>query len=168
MTPPAVDTGLIAVLAELARQVRDSTLKLLNVPEPAWLTWSPPGTSNHILWHVGHALWVQDVLCLQPLTGRSELPRDWDQSFGQHCRPVATTTKWPEEFEVRALLEAQLETILKQLAEHAETIAINANEPAADGGWPLLAGMIHAWHDEARHHGEMFLLHKLCRAREAH
>jgi hypothetical protein len=167
MSSPAIDTSLITVLVELARQVRECTLQLLPVPDPAWHTWSPPGTSNHILWHAGHALWVQDALCVQPLTGQTALPRGWQDSFGQHCRPVATTTAWPEESEVRALLEAQLTAIIGLLGEHAETIAINAHEPPADGGWPLLPGMIHAWHDEARHQGEMYLLHKLCRASSA-
>lgn len=154
----------ISTLKELATQVRECTLQLLHVPEPDWLTWSPPGTSNHILWHAGHALWVQDVLCVMPLTGRSELPALWEESFGQHCRPVATTSTWPDESEVRALLVAQLDAIRLLLDEHAETIAINADERSPDGGWPLLAGMIHAWHDEARHQGEMYLLQKLCRA----
>jgi hypothetical protein len=164
MTQPANDATSVSTLAELARQVRGGTLKLMQVPDEAWLTWSPPGTSNHILWHAGHALWVQDVLCIQPLAGQSNLPRRWDEMFGQFCRPVATTTDWPEESEVRTLLAAQLDSILRLLAEHADTIAINANEAPPGGGWPLLAGMIHAWHDEARHQGEMFLLQKLCRA----
>jgi len=156
---------MIETLSELARQVRESTLQLLHVPEPAWLTWAPPGTSNHILWHAGHALWVQDALCVQPLTGQSELPRGWAESFGQDCRPPSSTTKWPEEFEVRQLLQAQLARILDLYGSHADTIVVNAGEPFPGSGWPLLAGMIHAWHDEARHQGEMYLLHKLCRAR---
>jgi DinB superfamily len=161
------DRNMIDALAELAQQVRRGTLQLLHVPEASWLTWSPPGTSNHILWHGGHALWVQDVLCIQPLVGTSELPRGWADTFGQNCRPVSETTEWPSDDEVRAHLESQLHRILGLLVERAETIAINARESPPGGGWPLLAGMIHAWHDEARHQGEMYLLHKLCRARAA-
>jgi hypothetical protein len=102
---------------------------------------------------------------VQPLTGQSELPRGWAESFGQDCRPVTATTKWPEESELRELLEAQLARILELMVEFADTIVVNAGEPLPGSGWPLLAGMIHAWHDEARHQGEMYLLHKLCRAR---
>jgi len=156
----------IVALAELAGQVRRGTLDLLGAAEPGWLTWSPPGTSNHILWHAGHALWVQDVLTIQPLTGQSELPRDWARRFGQHCQPVATTTDWPPAAEVASLLAAQLARLRQLLAEHAETIAAGAHEVSSNSGWPLLAGMVHAWHDEARHQGEMYLLYKLCRARE--
>jgi hypothetical protein len=159
-----VDQSAIALLRELAQQVRASTLQLLHVPDPAWLTWSPPGTSNHILWHAGHALWLQDVLCIQPVTGRSGLPHGWADSFGQQCRPLSTTTDWPDDSQVHQLLEAQLRRILNLLAEHADTIAANARKQPPGGGWPLVAGMVHAWHDEARHQGEMYLLHKLCRA----
>ena len=155
---------MIEALSELARQVREGTLQLLHVPDPAWLTWAPPGTSNHILWHAGHALWVQDALCVQPLAGRSELPSGWAEMFGQNSRPFAATTDWPEESRLRGLLETQLNCILDLLIEHGDTIVINADEPLPGSGWPLLAGMLHAWHDEARHQGEMYLLHKLCRA----
>ena len=154
---------MIETLTELARQVRESTLQLLHVPEPAWLTWAPAGTSNHILWHAGHALWVQDALCVQPLTGQSELPRGWAESFGQDCRPLSATTEWPAEAQVRDLLEVQLARVLDLYGVHADTIVINAGESLPGSGWPLLAGLIHAWHDEARHQGEMYLLHKLCR-----
>jgi hypothetical protein len=157
--------NLITALAELAEQVRSNTLRHLQVPEAAWLTWSPPGTSNHILWHAGHSLWAQDALTIQPLTGESELPPGWAEQFGQDCRPVSSVSEWPADTEVQSLLENQLRRILDLLSEHAETIVINANATPPEGGWPLLAGMIHGWHDEARHQGEMYLLHKLCRAR---
>jgi hypothetical protein len=154
----------VTALVELVRQVRGGTLKLLGMTDPQWLTWAPPGTSNHILWHAGHALWVQDVLTIQPLTGKSELPLGWERRFGQHCQPVASITDWPPAAEVASLLAAQLERITNLLAEHAEKIAASARKTPPGGGWPLLPGIIHACHDEARHQGEMYLLHKLCRA----
>jgi hypothetical protein len=83
--------------------------------------------------------------------------------FGQNSRPAATRAAWPEEAEVRERLETQLARILELYGEHADTIVINAAEPLPGSGWPLLAGLIHAWHDEARHQGEMYLLHKLRR-----
>ena len=61
-------------LQELVRQVRGYTIELFGEVPEEWLWWTPAGTANHILWHAGHALWVQDVLCVEPLTGRSELP----------------------------------------------------------------------------------------------
>ena len=146
-------------LAELARQVRNCTVQLLDATNSVLLTWTPPGTANHILWHAGHALWLQDVLSVQPLIGRSELPDDWSRKFGQHSAP-ATISDWPDDAEVCGHLDAQLRRILGLLTEHAERIALEANKKSPQCGWPLLAGMIHGWHDEGRHQGEMYLLYK--------
>ncbi len=152
-------TGLRA----LARQVRGCTLQLLDATSEACLTWTPPGTSNHILWHAGHALWVNDALTVQPLMSHSELPRGWAAMFGQDSNP-ATTTEWPDVSEVRRLLELQLEHIVGLLVEHSESIVQQANKTSACTRWPLLPGMIHGWHDEARHQGEIYLLLKLWQA----
>jgi hypothetical protein len=104
------------------------------------------------------------VLSVEPLTGLSELPEGWAELFGQDSQPAVTTSAWPEESLVRAALEAQLTRILDLYVEYAETIQINAAEPLPGSGWPILAGLVHGWHDEARHQGEMYLLHKLRRA----
>ncbi len=150
-------------LKELALQVRKETLRFLAaVPDP-WLTWAPEGTSNHILWHAGHALWLQDVLCVQPLTGQSELPDGWAKMFGANCRPVAATKDWPSREETSKLLRRQLERMLELFAEHADRLNVIGPQPAA--GWELVRGIIHGLHDEAKHQGEMYLLMKLCRAR---
>lgn len=154
----------INALEELARQIRNGTLQLLRVPEPSWLTWSPAGTSNHMLWHAGHALWLQDALTIRLLTGRSELPPGWEEKFGQHCRPVSKTTDWPPPDEVYTRLNAQLQRILTLFSEHAERITRSTDETSQCSGWPLLPGILHGWHDEARHQGEMYLLYKLRRA----
>lgn len=161
---PTGNASLIPCLSELARQVRGCTLQLLQPADATCLTWTPPGTSNHILWHAGHALWVQDVLTVQPLTALSELPRGWSAKFGQDSRP-ASIKDWPNASEVRGQLEMQLSRVLELFPKHAETIASHANRTPAGGGWPLLAGILHGWHDEARHQGEMYLLQKLARTR---
>jgi hypothetical protein len=149
-------------LCMLAYQVRDCTLKLFDATEPDALTWTPPGTTNHILWHSGHVLWVADVLTIEPITGKNELPPGWADKFGQNSQP-ATVREWPEGIEVRSRLEAQLERILDLLQEFRDKIS-TADETPLEGGWPLLHGIIHGWHDEARHQGEVYLLQKLWRA----
>jgi hypothetical protein len=151
-------------LAILAYQVRDCTLKLFDAAESAALTWTPPGTSNHILWHAGHVVWVADVLSIEPITGDSELPPGWAAKFGQDSQP-ATVRDWPERTEVRSRLQMQLKRVLHLLQEHREMIS-NADQTPLEGGWPLLQGIIHGWHDEARHQGEIYLLQKLRRAME--
>jgi hypothetical protein len=158
--------NVVYIVSELARQVRHGTLQLLQVPDKSWLTWSPAGTSNHILWHAGHAVWLQDALTIRPLTGGSELPSGWAKTFGQNSLPKLTAN-WPAEDEVQRRLESQLQRVLALLVEYEDTITRNANADSRPGGWPLLAGIIHGWHDEARHQGEMYLLHKLFHGRLA-
>jgi hypothetical protein len=153
-------------VAILAYQVRECTLRLFDATEPGALTWTPPGTVNHILWHAGHAVWVADVLTTEPVTGESDLPPGWAETFGQDSKP-ATIRHWPEPLEVRSRLESQMHRILDLLHEYRETIAEKANQKPSEESWPLLYGIIHGWHDEARHQGEMYLLLKLWRAANA-
>jgi hypothetical protein len=149
-------------LSELATQVRMITLSQLEASEGPILTWVPHGTANHILWHAGHALWVADVLTIEPITGRGERPNGWDDIFGEASRPGGTT-QWPAADKVSELLKAQLERVLDLFRLEAESIVARASEPIPQSGWPLLRGIIHGWHDEARHQGEMHLLTKLYR-----
>jgi hypothetical protein len=150
-------------VAIMAYQVRECTLRLFDETDSDSLTWTLPGTVNHILWHAGHAVWVADVLTTEAVTGHGELPEGWAEKFGQHSKP-ATIHDWPERAEVRSRLESQLKHILDLLHEHRATIVAKANQPPREGDWPLLYGMIHGWHDEARHQGEIYLLQKLRRA----
>ena len=103
----AESINAISAVAELARQVRRKTLQLMEVSDCGWLTWAPPGTSNHLLWHAGHAVWAQDVLTIEPLAGRGELPTGWAEKFGMNSRP-ATVDSWPDVAEVRSRLAMQL------------------------------------------------------------
>jgi hypothetical protein len=152
-------------LCDLARQVRQCTLDLLSGASDSELLWAPRGTSNHILWHAGHALWLQGRLCLEPLTGRTELPAGWEDTFGMDCRPVASTKSWPGRKELADLLARQLgriDAVLK--ATPIQRLAIPSSQ---DGFTRSLAGtIIHGLHDEARHQGEMYLLLKLARSRQ--
>ncbi len=147
----------------LAEQVRGFTLELLNATPADWLTFAPAGTSNHILWHAGHALWLQDLFCIEPLTGRSELPQGWAASFGGRCRPLSETRDWPDAVLLRRLLAAQLDRMLVLLPQvTGEQLADPRRRSTT--GWTLHDGLLHGLHDEARHQGEMYLLFKLCRA----
>lgn len=151
-------------LAELANQVRGTTIDFLKTVPAEWLLWAPAGTSNHITWHAGHAVWVQDCLCIEPLAGRSDLPPGWNEKFGMDCQAVAETRDWPERAELLHQLHTQLDRVLALLDEHAERLATIG--PNHDGEWDLTRGVIHGLHDEARHQGEMYLLMKLQSALE--
>ena len=147
-------------LCDLARQVRECTLDFLLGAADSELLWAPWGTSNHILWHAGHALWLQDKLCLEPLTKKSELPKGWEMKFGMNCRPVASTRDWPGRDEVARLLALQLQRMLAVIRETpAERLVIPQSSARC-----LAGTILHGLHDEARHQGEMYLLLKLARA----
>jgi len=148
-------------LQELAREVRGDTVRILAAAKDSWLTWSPPGTSNHMLWHVGHALWLQDLMCVEPLSGVSDLSDGWADMFGMDSRPAAAMSKWPSRSEVLLFLQAQLRCMLDLLNDvSAERLA---GPVATLGGNRSLSGwIIHGLHDEAKHCGEMYLLWKLC------
>lgn len=151
-------------LSEFAQQIRGQTLQLLSAADPAWLLWAPPGTSNHLLWHAGHALWAVDILSIEPITGRSELPPHWAETFGADCRPVRQTQTWPARETVLELLAAQLNRY-QQLLSEIPAERLTSEEPLPSGEPNLAWSIIHGWHDEAKHQGEMFLLSKMCRAR---
>lgn len=147
-------------LNELARQVRGTTVRILEEAPEDWLLWVPPGTSNHITWHAGHSLCAQDVLCVEPLSGSSELPPGWIEKFGMNSKP-AETLDWPDRVELLQLLNTQLDRLIGLFDEHATRLTQIG--PNRDDGWDLTRGVIHALHDEARHQGEMRLLMKLRR-----
>ena len=149
-------------LVELAWQVRGSTLQVLNAANADCLTWSPRGTNNHILWHAGHAVWLQDLLCIELLTSQSELPKDWSAMFGAKSHPDSIE-EWPSHDEVRSRLETQLSRMLEVLEQAPEDLLLQTptrfKDQRTNLGW-----VIHGLHDEAKHNGEMYLLWKLFQA----
>jgi len=152
-----------STLQEMVRQIRGYTRKLLADTDPEWIFFAPQGTSNHMLWHAGHAIWVEDKLCVERLTGKSELPSEWADRFGMDCKPVAKQKDWPTLHLVQQMLAGQ-ETRLIELIENMtdEQLVIDKSNDR-----DLVGGIIHGLHDEAKHHGEMYLLHKLCAAKSS-
>ena len=151
-----------ATLQDLARQVRHDTLQILDAAQPTWLTYAPPGTSNHILWHAGHALWLQDVLCVRLLVGRGELPVGWAEKFGMNCQALDQTIDWPTRAELGGLLRSQLCSVIELLAGTSDEQLVQPADP--DRGTATISDrIIHGLHDEAKHCGEMYLILKLCR-----
>ena len=153
-----------SVLAELAREVRGDTVRILQAARPEELTWTPPGTANHLLWHAGHAVWLQDVLCVRLLTGRSELVAGWEEMFGMGSRPSRRREPWPGKSELLDRLQAQLTRVL-ELLRGIDDAALVGLPPHAHPGDTRTLGhcVLHGWHDEAKHQGEMYLLLKMQR-----
>ena len=154
--------SIAATLQELARQVRGDTIQILEAAQPEWLDYAPPGTSNHILWHAGHALWAQDVLCVRLLSGCEELPAGWEKTFGMDCEPVNQTEDWPSRDGLRDLLKSQLSRVLYLLAITPDSRLAETADPVR-GPAAVSDRIIHGLHDEAKHSGEMYLILKLCR-----
>ena len=153
-------------VVELARQVRGDTLTFLEIADERSLLWAPPGTSNHVVWHAGHALWVQDVLFVEIVTHKSELPSGWAETFGMDCRPVRETRDWPSRSELQERLVAQLGRI-EELVSLVKDEMLAPDAPPIFDERNLLSAATHGWHDEAKHTGEMFLLIKMARANRA-
>ncbi|MBW3541450.1 MAG: hypothetical protein KY476_14380 [Planctomycetes bacterium] len=76
---------------------------------------------------------MQDVLAVQPLTGTSELPSEWEKTFGSNCRPVASTTDWPDRTELRTLLDRQLPRLIGLF--ESESDRLSQVEAEARRGW---------------------------------
>lgn len=154
------------VIKELARQVRGRTRDILAATRTEWLTWAPEGTSNHILWHAGHAVWLMDVLGVELLTGKSELPEGWAAKFGMRCRSPRLTTDWPSRDQLDRLLAEQLRRFCQLLDATPEERLVIPPQPA-QARYSLAGQMLHGLHDEACHSGEMYLLLKMCLSRFA-
>ena len=81
------------------------------------------GSARHVQSHYlacWTRLWLQGVICIEPLTGNSELPPGWELTFGMKCRPVKLTTHWPAREELKRLLSAQLARIIDITAAASE------------------------------------------------
>ena len=154
-------------LCELARQVRRDTLMILDAAHEDWLTYAPAGTSNHIIWHAGHSLWLQDLLCEQLLGAGRQLPEDWEERFAMNCRPVGEIKSWPSRDQLRDLLTEQLQRVVKLISD-ANPQRLAEVACAERGPATVADRIIHGFHDEAKHCGEMYLLLKLCRVRDQH
>lgn len=150
-------------IADLFGQVRRHTIRLLESAEPGAELFAPAGTSNHLIWHAGHVIWVQELLCLQIFGQPSELPDDWGDTFGMNCRPVCETTNWPNRDVLLKMLGDQQEIILAAFA-NCEGEELQRVADPERGPLTVLSRIIHGCHDEARHSGEMYLLLKQFRA----
>jgi hypothetical protein len=161
-----VATPQARLLQALAAEVRGKTLRLLGAARDDELTWAPAGTSNHILWHAGHGLWLQDALCIRRVTGHSELPPGWAEAFGMGSRPALRREPWPPRDVVLGLLREQLSRLMAVLGGLTDA-DLDALPPFAAGRdrRRLGACVLHGLHDEANHQGEMYLLLKAQRRR---
>ncbi len=153
-----------AAIAAFAGEVRGKTLKILNDAKDHELRWAPPGLSNHVLWYAGHCLWVNDILGIEAILGKSELPAGWAETFGKTGRSPRDTQEWPSRERVAELLEQQLprlQALVSSLNPGSLLEPPCGTKLGTDR--PLWWWVVHAIQDEAGHQGEMYLLLKLQR-----
>jgi hypothetical protein len=153
-------------LIMLANEVRGKTLRVLSdVTEEQARYTGVPALSNSILWHAGHALLVVEHLCVAPATGHAVMyPAEWFNIFSWESKP-ATVASWPVLAEVKSLLQDQLTRltdVLKTLRQERMDQVIDAAKNRT-----LRFSILHGLHDEASHQGEMHMLKKLWRTRQA-
>jgi hypothetical protein len=143
----------------LVDEIRSKLLRQLDKTADAEMLTPVPGLQNHLTWHAGHCLWVAGELVIKPLTGSTELPDGWAETYGMHCRPPAESSDWASRERLIELLTAQKDRLIDLLAD----------DPAggsADGDHEARARqVIHGLHDEACHQGEIQVLRKWQRAR---
>ena len=146
-------------LLMLAQDVRNKTLKLLDGMTDQQVGYVAPGLTNSILWHAGHVFILVEHLVIIPITAQEPAyPMGWFQMFGWKSKPELVQ-QWPRLEEVVSQLVDQYRRVsglIQKLEDkHLATIVDEAKNRT------LRFNIIHAFHDEANHQGEIWLLKKL-------
>ncbi len=145
-------------LMMLAKEVRGKTLRILEGLTDDQARFKAPGLDNSILWHAGHACVVVEHLAAAPITGSVDLPEGWFDTFSWKSNP-ATVTRWPALADVRTRLTGQLERLLPLIEALSDAQLDQVLDPARNR--TLRYSILHGFHDEACHQGEMWLLKKM-------
>jgi hypothetical protein len=146
-------------LSMLAREVRSKTLRLIDTVDDEQARFTAPGMDNSILWHAGHSLVVVESLGVGPVTGKQPgYPADWFDKFSWKSAP-ATVTTWPTIEQVRAALRNQLEQLLAAIQPLTAQELDRVVDPTKNR--TLRYSVLHGFHDEAGHQGEIHLIKKL-------
>lgn len=150
-----------ATLAELVKEVRWKTLKILEGVSDEQARWAPAGTVNTMLWHAGHALVVVEHLGL--ISDEQEVkptyPEGWFEKFSWESKP-AEVREWPTVAEMAERLKDQRTRLLARLEGLSPERLAKVVGPAPRSR-TLMGTILHGLHDEAGHQGEMYLIKKL-------
>lgn len=157
-----VDQSLLAMFAE----VRGSLLRALQGVDDAAALWHPPGLSNHIVWHAGHAFVVVEWLTKGPLGLEPQAPEGWFEMFSWESKPADIPV---EKFPKLATIITELQTQQVRLNEfYGRLCEIDLKGKAIDQpGSTVREVILHALQDEASHKGEIRLLRKMYAVRQA-
>jgi hypothetical protein len=152
------DASLIVLLDE----VRTKTLQALEDVTREEARWAPPGLQNTILWHAGHCYILGEWLVIRRAGGEPLIHKDWFDMFSWESHPAQVPTeRWPLPGEVIHQLSAQRLRLRRAISELTEE---QLSQPLIDRpGRTVRSAIVHGFHDEACHCGEILLLKKLQR-----
>ena len=142
----------------LGKEIRAKTLRLLEGVSDADARWAPAGLNNSIIWHAGHSYTVVEHLAFGGAGAVPKQPDGWMETFSWKSRPTPET-KYPPLAEVVAKLTDQLARVTNLVQTLDEARLSQIVDPAR--GRTLRFCILHGWHDEANHQGEIWLLKKL-------
>jgi uncharacterized damage-inducible protein DinB len=148
-------------LLMLLRDVRGTTIRLLEGLNDGQARFAPKGLANSILWHAGHAYVLQEHLGIKAAGQPAVYPEGWFEAFSWKSAP-ATVTHWPAATDVLRHLSAQRDRLSRIIEQLTDEQLSHVTNPAR--GTTLRYSIMHGLHDEANHQGEMYLLRKLLRA----
>jgi hypothetical protein len=150
------DRTLLALFAE----IRGALLRQLQHVDPAAVHFTPPGLSNHILWHAGHAYVVVEWLTMGALGLEPVAPPGWFELFSWDSKPAdIPADKFPPLAEVVKQLQLQHQRLTTMFASLGELDLRNAAVDQPEQSVREI--IVHALQDEASHKGEIWLLRKL-------
>ena len=151
-------------LARMFDEVRWQTLRILDGVTETEARWAPPGLSNTILWHAGHAYVVVEWCTMQSLGRQTVCPKDWYDLFSglKQTPDEVPSGSWPDLTAVVQSLKEQRDRLGRVYANLEETrlAAQSSHRPDRTVRYMILHGL----YDEAAHGGEMWLLRKIQRA----
>ena len=156
------DKTLLLMLDE----VRGTTLSHLARVDERTARWRPQGMANSILWHAGHCYTVVEWLTMEALAKTPQAPPGWFEMFSWDSRPAEIADeRWPPLSTVVQMLKDQHVRMRDSLAGLTERQL--DSEDATQSDSTVRKTILHALQDEASHKGEIWLLHKLHRRKQA-
>jgi len=154
------DRSLLLLLDE----VRGKTIRLLQGVTQEESLWTPPGISNHVLWHTGHAYVLSEWMTVKASGRQPQMPHHWFDMFSWKSEPaMVPESRWPP-------IAAVLQTLSKQhMRLHHAISELTEEQLAAPAqtspNHTVRYSILHGLHDEACHGGEIWLLRKMWRKR---
>lgn len=149
-------------LASQFEHVREWTLMSCKGLSDELLVAIPPGANNHILWELGHILWIESHVVTWGCAGGERLPKEWEEKFGYGSKVVADISEYPPFDEIRKALENRQKVTKNYILSLSldELMSPTANFPEEKTP-SILSVFNHFLPHEAYHVGKISLLRRM-------